>query len=259
MRAALLALLLAGCALPVEGEFAGRPLAGRDPAATLVVIYNHGFSRERAGTYTPAVPPIIQRVTERNPDVVVFAQLRNEATLSSWDHSSYIESSVALFHRGLGVPLENIILVGQSCGAWGSLQAAAFMYPALGGVIALAPTCHGRLPHSVTATIQRRNEIVQIAQRLRTPGVIFLYEGDAYYDLADWDGFEDYLSGRGRELMMLRVHRAQVLDVCPRCAGDSHAAYLGPGFAGAFYDSHVQPLIDRARRQIRAGRPAISP
>jgi len=78
----------------------------------------------------------------------------------------------------------------------------------------------------------------------------FLYEGDAYYDLADWDGFEDYLSGRGRELMMLRVHRAQVLDVCPRCAGDSHAAYLGPGFAGAFYDSHVQPLIDRARRRL---------
>ena len=144
---AALALAATSCTFPVEGQFAGRSLADRaDPRRTIVLIYNHGFSRDTAGTYKPGVPPILQLAVDRNPDVVLFSQVRNASRLERTHHSDYIESAVELFRRRDGVPLENIILVGQSCGGWGSLQAAAFVYPGVGGVLAFAPTCHGQLP-----------------------------------------------------------------------------------------------------------------
>ena len=224
-----LALLLAGCALPVEGAFVGRSLAGVDPARTIVVVYNHGFSSASAGTYRPTPPPIVRLAAERNPDVVVFAQVRNTARLESDDHSSYIEAAIGHFHRERGVPLGNIVLVGQSCGGWGALQAAAFTYPGLGGVVAFAPTCHGKLPHATPVRQRRWGELAQLAERLRAPTLIFLYEADAYYDLADWDDFERRIARRGREadVTVLRLARAR-----------------------------VQPLLERVRRRIRA---ALSP
>ena len=253
-----LALLLAGCALPVEGAFVGRSLAGVDPARTIVVVYNHGFSSASAGTYRPTPPSIVRLAAERNPDVVVFAQVRNTARLESDDHSSYIEAAIGHFHRERGVPLGNIVLVGQSCGGWGALQAAAFTYPGLGGVVAFAPTCHGKLPHATPVRQRRWGELAQMAERLRAPTLIFLYEADAYYDLADWDDFERRIARRGREadVTVLRLARARVREVCPRCVPDSHAAYSGPGFAPAFFDARVQPLLERVRRRIRA---ALSP
>src|SRR5213082_1605160 len=73
-----LALTAAACAsYTVEGDFAGRPLNGHaEPALTIVLIHNHGFSRAQAGTYRPVTPPILRLATERNPDVVVFSQDR---------------------------------------------------------------------------------------------------------------------------------------------------------------------------------------
>src|SRR2546425_3909856 len=56
---AALALAATACTFPVEGQFVGRSLADRaDPTRTIVLIYNHGFSRDTAGTYKPGVPPI---------------------------------------------------------------------------------------------------------------------------------------------------------------------------------------------------------
>src|SRR5438309_7756808 len=77
-----LALVAAACApYPVEGDFAGRPLNGHeDPGRTIVLIHNHGFSRAHAGTYRPVTPPILRLAGDRNPDVVVFSQVRNLAT-----------------------------------------------------------------------------------------------------------------------------------------------------------------------------------
>jgi len=175
---AALAQVATSCTFPVEGQFAGRSLADRaDPTRTIVLIYNHGFSRDTAGTYKPGVPPILQLAVDRNPDVVLFSQVRNASRLERTHHSDDIESAVELFRRRDGVPLENIILVGQSCGGWGSLQAAAFVYPGIGGVLAFAPTCHGQLPHSSPVKRARESEIAQLAERVRFPGVIFLYEG----------------------------------------------------------------------------------
>src|SRR5437773_742016 len=168
-----LALLAAACATySVEGDFAGRTLDGHaDPERTIVLIHNHGFSLARAGTYRPVTPPILRLAGDRNPDVVVFSQVRNLANPTAADHAAFIASAVAYFHAERGVPIENMILAGQSCGGWGSLYAAAFTYPTIGGVLAFAPTCHGKLPHPPEVRARRAWGLVRLAERLRVDGV----------------------------------------------------------------------------------------
>ena len=255
---AALALAATSCEFPVEGRFAGRSVAdGADPARTIVLIYNHGFSRERAGTYEALVPPILQLAVDRNADIVLFSQVRDTSRLGRTQHGDHIEAAVELFRRRDSVPLENIILVGQSCGGWGSLQAAAFTYPGVGGVVAFAPTCHGQLPHSTEVTVTRAAEIAQLAERARFPGVIFVYENDSYYRLADWDGFEARAAPRALDLRIERLARARVLEVCARCSRDSHGAMWDARFGEAFFASHLQPLIERVRARIRARTAAV--
>jgi hypothetical protein len=245
----------AGCAPAVKGAYMGRDLPPKpDRRRTIVIIYNHGFSSDSAGRYRPRLPPILETARIRNPDVVVFSQVRNTERLESVQHASYIESAVEYFERQ-GVPHGNIILAGQSCGAWGSLQAAAFVYPDVGGVVAFAPTCHGKLPHSTETRQRRASEIGQLATRARFPAVIFVYEGDSYYDLDDWRGFD---APPEPELRVERVDRVTVMKVCARCTADSHAAVWDPHFRDTFFDTHVQPLIERVRERIRTREAGVS-
>jgi dienelactone hydrolase len=252
------ALAAAACApYPVEGDFVGRPLNGHENLArTIVVIHNHGFSRAQAGTYRPVTPPILSLATARNPDVVVFSQVRNLTNPTEADHAAFIEAGVAYFHTERGVPIENIILAGQSCGGWGSLHAAAYRYPTIGGVLAFAPTCHGKLPHPPAVRARRAWELAQLADRLRAQGTIFLYEGDSYYDVQEWDRFAARATDRAPWLQIVRVSRPRVRELCDACGRDSHGAYWDGRFAAAFFEDHVQTLIDGVRARIRAGLPA---
>src|SRR2546428_8902795 len=138
-----LALPAAACAsYTVEADFAGRPLNGHtEPAWTIVLTHNHGCSRAQAGTYRPAPPPILRFAADRTPDVAVFSQVRNIANPTAADHAAFIESAVAHFHTERGVPIENIILAGQSCGGWGSRSAAAYRYSPIGALVRFAPAC----------------------------------------------------------------------------------------------------------------------
>ena len=43
-----------------------------------------------------------------------------------------------------------------------------------------------------------------------------------------------------------------MLTVCGACVADSHSAVWGDGFADAFFETHLQPLIDVVRDRIRA-------
>lgn len=235
----------------VEGELRGRPLdVDLDPRRTIVVIWNHGFSPEAAGTYRPEAPPIIERLVERNRDVVLFTQLRNGTWLGELDHSAYVDAAIASLVAEQHVPVENIILSGQSCGAWGSLQTAAFRYPNVGGIVAFAPTCHGRLPHPPRLRARRGTEITAIARGLRAPGTLFLYSGDSFYSVDDWAGFEAKTPARPPTIHVERLSRDAVLKVCRACVADSHSAVWGDGFADAFFDTRLQPLIDTVRARI---------
>lgn len=248
----LLILALTACGIVVEGELKGRPLsADLDPRRTIVVIWNHGFSPEAAGTYRPEAPPIIERIVERNRDVVLFKQLRNGTWLGELDHSAYVDAAIASLVAEQHVPIENIILTGQSCGAWGSLQTAAFHYPNVGGVVAFAPTCHGRLPHPSRLRTRRSDDITAIARGLRAPGTLFVYEGDSFYAIHDWAGFEAKALTRRPGFRVERLSRDRVLKVCGACVADSHSAVWGADFADAFFETHLQPLIDTIRDRIR--------
>jgi dienelactone hydrolase len=253
---ALVVLALAACGIVVEGELRGRPLSvDLDPRRVIVVIWNHGFSPESAGTYRPEAPAIIERVVERNRDVVLFKQLRNATWLGELDHRAYVEAAIASLISTQHVPVENIILSGQSCGAWGSLQTAAYRYPNVGGVLAFAPTCHGKLPHPARLRTRRGEEIDDLARRLRAPGTLFVYEGDSFYSADDWTRFEEATRPRDADLHVERLSRDQVLTVCNSCVTDSHSAVWGDHFADAYFETHLQPLIDRVREQISARAP----
>ena len=250
---ALVVTLAGACSFPVQGEFMGRELPlPPERTRTILVIYNHGFTSETAGTYRPQLPPILQTLARRNPDVVVFSQVRNTSRLDAVHHMSYIEAAIEHFHRQQGIPLGNIVLAGQSCGGWGSLQAAAYSYPQIGGVVAFAPTCHGRLPHSTQTRMRRLQEIEQLARRARFPGLIFLYEGDSYYDVDDWAGFHKASGLPADGVHIVRLGRDAVLRVCARCTLDSHGVVWDRQFDAAYYESEVQPLVERVRERIRA-------
>src|SRR5438445_13676015 len=95
-----LALTAAACAsYTVEGDFAGRPLNGHaEPALTIVLIHNHGFSRAQAGTYRPATPPILRFAADRNPDVVVFSNVRYIAYPTAAVPVAFTVTAIPHFH-----------------------------------------------------------------------------------------------------------------------------------------------------------------
>jgi hypothetical protein len=248
---ALVLVALGACGIVVEGELQGRPLnVEADPARTIVVIWNHGFSPEAAGTYRPEAPIVIERLVERNRDVVLFKQLRNATWLGELDHRAYVDAAIASLVATQHVPVGNIILSGQSCGAWGSLQAAALRYPDVGGVVAFAPTCHGQLPHPGWLRARRAEEIAVLARRLRAPGTLFVYEGDSFYSPDDWTAFAAAPETRRAGLHVERLSRARVLEVCAACVADSHSAVWGEQFADAYYDGYLQPLVEQVRARI---------
>jgi len=260
--AGLVVLIVAvtACGIVVEGQLEGRPLnVDLDARRTIVVIWNHGFAPEAAGTYRPQAPPIIERIVERNRDVVLFKQLRNGTWLGELDHSAYVDAAIASLVSEQRVPVANIILAGQSCGAWGSLQTAAFHHPNIGGILAFAPTCHGQLPHSARLRARRNGDIAAIARGLRAPGTLFLYEGDSFYSVQDWAGFEAKTSSRPPGIRVERLTRDRVLKVCHACATDSHSAVWGEAFADAFFETHLQPLIDSLRERISSQASLDSP
>ena len=63
--------------------------------------------------------------------------------------------------------------------------------------------------------------------------MLFLYEGDSYYDLSDWTKFESRVAAVP-ELKVVKLSRIEVMKICPRrCDRDSHGAVWGDGFEGA--------------------------
>ncbi len=248
---ALLAACIACAGLSVQGEFFGRRLDALEPKHTILIIFNHGYSSEKATTFKPEFPLILRMAVEQNTDVALFAQVRNTASLQSTDHRQFIEAAVEFFHNSHKIPIENMILSGQSCGGWGSLEAVALTYPRMGGVIVFAPTCHGRLyQQSLWRETQRHQEIGEFAQLLRSPALIFLYEGDSYYKLADWKAFEARAEAFP-QIRVVKLDKGAVLKVCPRCDRDSHGAANAPGFANTFFATHVQTFIESVRASIR--------
>jgi dienelactone hydrolase len=247
----LLAVCLSCTTLPVEGEFFSGRRTANDPNATILILFNHGYSPLTVTPDTPRFPPILRMAAEQNADVVLFSQVRKAASLTRTDHHRYIAAAIEFFQHTYKIPPEHIILAGQSCGGWGALQTAAWTYPHIGGVIAFAPTCHGQVAQqSPWSATQHYQELGELARGLRAPALIFLYEGDRYYRLADWKAFEA-TPGQSPQRRVVKLDKEMVLKVCPRCRRDSHGAVYAEGFAQAYFQPHVEALIEAVRASLR--------
>jgi dienelactone hydrolase len=248
---ALWTVCISCATLPVAGEFYSQGLQERDPTRTILIIFNHGYSQDRATTFKPGFPPILRMAADQSDDLVLFSQVRNMAGLQRDDHRRFIEAAVAWFHHQHKIPVEQIILAGQSCGGWGALEAAAWTYPHIGGVIAFAPICHGRsFQQSTWGETQQYQGIGELARLLRSPTLIFLYEGDSFYNLTAWKAFEARVSA-SPQIHVVTLDKAMVLQVCPRCTRDSHGAAYTPAFARAYLDPHVRAVINAVRARLR--------
>src|SRR5256885_561251 len=112
---------------------------------------------------------------------------------------------------------------------------------------------HGfSLPHPPAVRARRAWELARLAERLRAQGTIFLYEGDSYYDVAEWDAFTAHLAPRAPWLQVVRVGRPQILALCDACGRDSHGAYWDRRFAEAVFEDHVPRAIDGGRGRVPA-------
>lgn len=256
LRLAFFGLLLL---LPVEGKFLDTSIESRlqeMPRDTLLVIFNHGYASSKKGSYEPEFPKIVRLMRQGNDDVTAYAQVRNSTHLSSNAHAGFVESAIAHFHGKYKIPVENMILVGESCGGWASLQ-AALKYPNVGGVIAFAPACHGkigsRFNRSPATQKDRAAELGRLARDFRSPALIFLYENDPYYRLGDWDGFAAGASARSPYLRVEKLSWGQVVKACPRCERrkSSHGAMWAGPFAETYFPAHIQPFIEHVRGKVR--------
>lgn len=104
------------------------------------------------------------------------------------------------------------------------------------------------MPASWTET-RRSQAIGELAGLLRSPALIFVYEGDSYYRLTDWTVFETKTKDSPR-LRLVKLDKGTVLKVCPRCIQDSHGAASAREFATAYFQTHVQAFIESVRTNI---------
>src|SRR5207249_9460529 len=111
-------------------------------------------------------------------------------------------------------------------------------------VLAFAPTCHGKLPHPPEVRARRAWELVRLAERLRAQGTIFLYDGDSYYDVAEWDAFTARLAPRAPWLQIVRVSRPQILALCDACGRGRHGGCVAGGVGWQVVEEHGHALTE---------------
>ena len=174
---ALVALLLWGAA-PARAQFNLEPAypdrAPLGPARALgAVIWNHGKPPFR-GADGDMLPFYLDRLRDAGWDVFRLER--------DWS-SDNLELSPAALSAKVGVlhdqGYRELVLAGQSYGAWISLMVAA-SGPPIYAVIATSPAAFGRYPDS---RVYKRNaeDLFPMLDRIRhTRVMLFLFDGDAY-------------------------------------------------------------------------------
>jgi len=174
---ALVVLLLWGIA-PASAQFTLEPAfpdrAPLGPTRALgAVIWNHGKPPFR-GADGDMLPFYLDRLRDAGWDIFRLER--------DWSSDNLVLSPAALRDKVGALYTQGyreLVLAGQSYGAWISLMVAA-SGPPIHAVIATAPAAFGRYPDS---RIFHRNadELYPILERVRHARVmLFLFDGDAY-------------------------------------------------------------------------------
>lgn len=206
----------------LEAAGAAAPMLGPE-AAKGAIIYNHGLDYEEDSSGEP--PFFLDAARAHGWDV--FSLIRPLADDRA-DHSDAILAGKAVQLREQGY--RRIVSVGQSFGAWISIEVAA-QPGVFDAIIGMSPAEYG----SVAPARNRNAEIVDIAAKMApTPTMIVLFKGD------DFDP-----GGRGPRFAKVLAQKGisyAVLDRPPGFVG--HTAGMSESFA-AYYAGCIFRFIDR--------------
>ncbi len=161
------------------------PLMG-PAAAKGAIIYNHGYDYDEDTSGEP--PFFLDRVREAGWDV--FTLLRPVLEDRDERGPAILEDKArSLRQQGY----RRIVAVGQSYGAWISIEVAA--HPGvLDAIIAMSPARYGEVPPASL----RNAEIVDISAKMApTPTLMFLFAGDDFDPGGRGAGFTRILAAKG--------------------------------------------------------------
>lgn len=179
----------------------GDPLAVADPAATVVLVYNHGSEPEgaadpcvptaRIGGTTPRIVRNLagDRVAGRRLAVFAFCtatktgRFRNDGSGGPpkvAGRRDDIKRLVAAL-RQAGVPADQLFLMGHSAGGFASLLVERDAPDTQNAVIAFAPAFAGpRDGRSPAWSALRRRYVAHLQQGREIDALVFAFEDDAY-------------------------------------------------------------------------------
>ncbi|HEY1720242.1 MAG TPA: hypothetical protein VGG27_03280 [Magnetospirillaceae bacterium] len=208
-------------AVVLEAANANAPMLG-PAAAKGAIIYNHGLDYEEDSSGEP--PFFLDAARAHGWDV--FTLLRPLVDDRA-DHSDAILAGKAVQLREQGY--RRIVSVGQSFGAWISIEVAA-RPGTFDAIIGMSPAEYG----SFAPARDRNAEIVDIAAKMApTPTMIVLFKGD------DFDP-----GGRGPAFARVLAAKGIPYAVIDRPPGfEGHTAGMGESFA-AYYGSCILAFID---------------
>jgi pimeloyl-ACP methyl ester carboxylesterase len=200
----IMALFLAGCATQsqfIPGPPPGTPersIAYPEPEKKVLIIYNHGSTREYRrdrcspnGSTTPEVVRALSGKRVLGLDVVVYGYCTPAKTGSYGPRSgtgepkimrrvANIEDLVRSF-QGSGVPAAHIFLVGHSAGGWASLLVARRGNVDVNGVIAFAPAFAGKKSGRKPGwQVLHDNQVRFLAEAQEINALVYAFDSDPF-------------------------------------------------------------------------------
>ncbi len=188
----------------------------RDSA--LIIIWNHGSREPHQRDRCPGVPPLVRALEgERlGPHTVHVYHACHAHLRSSWDLQTgaglrkldkrilELEALLEAF-QARGVRPGQVILAGQSCGAWTGLLLAVRRPDLMAGQIAFSPACHGALnpnlhcaavgkPECATILADRRRQVGHLMAADSLDALVYSFPGDPFAPRGSL-GFLDFVPG----------------------------------------------------------------
>jgi pimeloyl-ACP methyl ester carboxylesterase len=212
---------------PPDASAPSLRIAG-DPAAAVVLVFNHGTNRPQRRHVCNEhedVPAVVRDLAAANGWTVHYlCSLAIDGDVPgsyTYKRADEILALVAAY-RARGVPARRIFLLGHSAGGWSSLMAARKDHAGFNAVVAFAPAFAGPR-HEAAQYPWWRGRIVpeQVAYlrgALRIEALVFAYSDDAF------DRPEDLAP-----LAAIPGLRIVAFDACRRGHGTTYSACFREG------------------------------
>ncbi len=192
--------LLVGCSLAPKGGPID-PLAAiiaPSPEAHILIIFSHGSTEEfwadpcfPGGTTTPDIIKGLHGELIKGRSIIVYELCTNDK-VGSYVHQSRLgEPKVVKRSKGihksvrhfmsLGMPAQQIFLVGFSAGGWASLLTMEQRGVAVGGAIVMAPAFAGKREGRAEGwQLLHEQQVELLSSSLELNALVYSFENDPY-------------------------------------------------------------------------------